>query len=164
MTGEPVPGGPGAGGFRVSWPETWHPIDPLVLSKRIVWGLAIAVTALSVILLVAAWRNDNAIEANKGTAYAEVISAGHLRSTVSFVTPDGATYNPPLGVLYPTHLVAGQSIEVEYDRSDPDLVRVSGRDASIAVVPVGSVILIAWLIAGGALWLLRRAQRVRSQA
>lgn len=150
--------------LRISWPETWHPIEPLVLAKRIVLGLAAAITVLALVLLAAAWRNDNAIESNMGVAYAEVLSAGHLRSTISFVTPDGATYNPPLGVLYPTELVAGQSIEVEYDRADPDLVRVSGRDASIAVVPVGSVILGVWLVAGGALWLLRRAQRVRSQA
>lgn len=148
----------------ISWPETWHPIEPLVLAKRIVLVLATAITVLALVLLAAAWRNDNAIESNMGVAYAEVLSAGHLRSTISFVTPDGATYNPPLGVLYPTELVAGQSIEVEYDRGDPDLVRVGGRDASIAVVPVGSVILGVWLVAGGALWLLRRAQRVRSQA
>lgn len=151
------------GRFRIAWPQSWHPIDPLILGKRVVWGFAIAVSVLSVVLLVAAWRNDNAIEADKGTAYAEVLSAGHLRSTIRFVTPDGATYNPPLGVFYPTRLVEGQSIEVEYDRADPDAVRVSGRDAGIAIVPVGSVILGTWLVAGGALWLLRRAQRVRSQ-
>ncbi|WP_235174729.1 DUF3592 domain-containing protein [Tomitella biformata] len=150
--------------LRLTWPDSWHPIEPLALGKRIVWGLAIAITVLSAVLLAAVWRNDHAIEADKGVAYAQVLSAGHLRSTVSFVTPDGATYNPPLGVLYPTKLVQGQSIEVEYDRADPDLVRVSGRDVSIALVPVGSVILGTWLIAGGALWLLRRAQQVRSQA
>ena len=146
------------------WPLSWHIKDALELSRRIVWGVAIAVTALAVVLLVAAWRNDNAIEANMGVAYAEVLSEGHLRSTISFVTPDGATYNPPLGVLYPTELAEGQSILVEYDRSDPDLVRVGGRDASLAVVPVLSVILATWLVAAGALWLLRRKQRVRSQA
>ena len=150
--------------FRISWPQSWHPIDPLQLCKRMVWALAITVSVLSVVLLTAAWRNDNAIEADKGTAYAQVLSAGHLRSTISFVTPSGATHNPPLGVLYPTKLVEGQSIEVEYDRADPDVVRVGGRDASIAVIPVGSVVLGAWMVAGGALWLLRRAQRVRSQA
>lgn len=146
------------------WPLSWHIKDTLELSRRIVWGVAIAVTALAVVLLVAVWRNDNAIEANMGVAYAEVLRNGHLRSTISFVAPDGATHNPPLGVLYPTELAQGQSILVEYDRSDPDLVRVGGRDASLAVVPVLSVILATWLVAAGALWQLRRKQRVRSQA
>ena len=146
------------------WPLSWHIKDALDLSRRIVWGVAIAVTALAVILLIAVWRNDNAIEANMGVAYAEVLRAGHLRSTISFVTPDGATYNPPLGVLYPTELAQGQSILVEYDRSDPELVRVGGRDASLAVAPVLSVILATWLGAAGALWMLRRKRRVRSQA
>ena len=150
--------------FGGLWPESWHPIEPLVVARRAVLGLAIGGTFLSLVLLLAAWRNDNALESNMGTAYAQVLSAGHLRSTVSFVTPDGATYNPLLGVLYPTHLVAGQSIEVEYDRTDPDLVRVGGRDASLAIIPVGSVVLGIWVVAGGALWGLRRAERVRSQA
>lgn len=148
----------------LAWPQSWHPIDPIVAGRRAIWGVAVALTVLCAALLGATWLNDNAIESNMGVAYAEVISAGHLRSTISFVTPDGATYNPPLGVLYPTELVRGQSIQVEYDRADPDLVRVSGRDASLAVLPVGSVVAGTWLLAGGALWLLRRAQRVRSQA
>ncbi len=57
---------------------------------------------------------------------------------MSFVTPDGVTHNPELGVLYPTGLTAGQRIAVEYARSDPDLVRVTGRDARVALIPTGS--------------------------
>lgn len=124
---------------------------------------AIALSILAVWLVLAAWRNDHTIASDKGTATAEVLSAGKLRSAVSFVTPDGVTHNPRLGVLYPTNLTAGQRIDVEYARSDPDLVRVAGRNASVAVVPALSVIVVTWAIALPTLWLLRRRDRDRQR-
>lgn len=122
--------------------------------------VAVAISVLAVLLVVGAWRNDVTIDSDKGTATAEVLSAGKLRSAVSFITPDGVTHNPPLGVLYPTNLIAGQRIEVEYYKADPDveLVRVAGRDAAVAIVPAGSVIVVTWLIAGPVLFWLRRKE------
>jgi hypothetical protein len=119
---------------------------------------AAGISILAVLLVVAAWRNDRTIQSDMGVATAEVLSAGSLRSAISFVTPDGVTHNPELGVLYPTRLTAGQRIDVEYARADPDLVRVSGRDASVAVIPAGSLIVVTWLIAGPLIWYLRRRE------
>ncbi|CAM2837172.1 DUF3592 domain-containing protein [Prescottella defluvii] len=119
-------------------------------------AVATGISVLAVLLVLAAWRNDRTIESDMGTATAEVLSAGSLRSAVSFVTPDGVTHNPRLGVLYPTKLTAGQRIDVEYARSDPDLVRVAGRDARVAIVPAGSVIVVTWIVALPALLVLRR--------
>ncbi len=132
-------------------------------ARRVVLVIAIGVSALSVILVLGAWRNDHTIRSDMGTATAEVLSAGSLRSAVSFVTPDGVTHNPELGVLYPTDLTTGQRIAVEYARNDPDLVRVTGRDARIAIVPAGSVIVATWVIAGGLLVYLRRLSRNESE-
>ncbi|MFC0448708.1 DUF3592 domain-containing protein [Rhodococcus jostii] len=126
--------------------------------RRGVLVAAIGISVLAVLLVLAAWRNDHTIESDRGVATAEVLSAGSLRSAISFVTPDGVTHNPELGVLYPTKLTVGQRIDVEYARSDPDLVRVSGRDASVAVVPAGSLIVVTWLIAGPLIWYLRRRE------
>ncbi|MCZ4582826.1 DUF3592 domain-containing protein [Rhodococcus opacus] len=131
------------------------------VSRRVRWGVLVAVigiSVLAVLLVLAAWRNDHTIQSDRGVATAEVLSAGSLRSAISFVTPDGVTHNPELGVLYPTKLTVGQRIDVEYARSDPDLVRVSGRDASVAVVPAGSLIVVTWLIAGPVIWYLRRRE------
>src|SRR5699024_8935646 len=86
-----------------------------------------------------------------GVAAAEVLSAGDRRSTIEFVTPDRTTYRPELGVLYPSELDTGMRIYVEYDRSDPTLVRVRDRNASLAIIPAGSIAVLGWLIAGGAL-------------
>ncbi|HEY5841570.1 MAG TPA: DUF3592 domain-containing protein [Mycobacterium sp.] len=120
---------------------------------RIVVLILAAVTTMSSVLLVAgAWRNDLAIGSNMGVAAAEVLSAGPRRSTIEFVTPDRVTYRPELGVLYPSELDTGMRIYVEYDKSNPDLVRVQHRNASLAFIPAGSVAVVSWLLAALALF------------
>jgi hypothetical protein len=122
--------------------------------RRVRIGIVIAaclVTLQSVLLVLGAWRNDRQIERHMGVAEASVLSAGPRRSTIEFVTPDRVTYRPELGVLYPSELDAGMRIYVEYDKNDPDLVRVQHRNASLAIIPAGSIAVVGWLIAGAAL-------------
>ena len=118
-------------------------------------------TLQSLLLVAGAWRNDKAIERDMGVALAEVLSAGPRRSTIEFVTPERVTYRPELGVLYPSELSPGMRIYVEYDKSDPDLVRVQGRNASLSIVPAGSIIVVVWAVAGtvllGLAWMQRRS-------
>ncbi len=121
--------------------------------------IAAAVSVLAVLLVLAAWRDDLLISSDKGVTSAEVLSAGRLRSAVTYVTPDGVTHNPKVGVLYPTKLTAGERINVEYSRSDPELVRVAGRDARVAVIPALSVIVVVWVVALPVLWVVRRFER-----
>jgi hypothetical protein len=129
----------------------------------IVTGL---VTLQSVLLVAGAWRDDIAIQHNMGVAEAEVLSAGPRRSTIEFVTPERVTYRPELGVLYPSHLATGMRIYVEYNKNDPNLVRVQHRNAGLSIIPAGSIAVVGWLVAGAALsglallerWLDRRAE------
>lgn len=109
------------------------------------------VTFQSVLLVLGAWENDRRIESDMGVAAAEVLDAGPRRSTIEFVTPDRVTYRPELGVLYPSELDTGMRIYVEYDRSDPDLVRVQDRNSALAIIPAASIAVLGWLIAGAAL-------------
>jgi hypothetical protein len=122
--------------------------------RRIRIGIVIVaclVTLQSVLMVMGAWRNDRQIQRHMGVAAAEVLSAGPRRSTIEFVTPDRVTYRPELGVLYPSELETGMRIYVEYDTNNPDLVRVQDRDASLAIIPAGSIAVVGWLIAGAAL-------------
>lgn len=121
--------------------------------------LACLVTLQSVLLVLGAWRNDRQIESNMGVAAAEVLDAGPRRSTIEFVTPDRITYRPELGVLYPSELDTGMRIYVEYDKDDPDLVRVQDRNASLAIIPAASIAIVGWLAAAGALGLLTLRER-----
>lgn len=122
--------------------------------RRIRVGVVIAaclVTFQSLLLVIGAWRNDRQIERHMGVAAAEVLDAGPRRSTIEFVTPDRVTYRPELGVLYPSELENGMRIYVEYDRTNPDLVRVQDRNASLAIIPAGSIAVVGWLAAGAIL-------------
>jgi len=129
-----------------------------------VWIIVGLVTLQSLLLVAGAWRNDRQIEHNMGVAQAEVLSAGPRRSTIEFVTPDRVTYRPELGVLYPSELAEGMRIYVEYDRSNPDLVRVQHRTAALAIIPAGSIAVVGWLIGGlvltGLVVLERRVNQV----
>lgn len=130
--------------------------------------LTALVTLQSVLLVAGAWRDDLAIRRNMGVAQAEVLSAGPRRSTIEFVTPERVTYRPELGVLYPSQLATGMRIYVEYNKKNPNLVRVQHRNAGLAIIPAGSIAVAAWLIAAVALaglalldrWLDRRDQQI----
>jgi hypothetical protein len=133
--------------------------------RRIRIGIIIAaclVTLQSVLIVLGAWRNDRQIERHMGVAEASVLDAGPRRSTIEFVTPDRVTYRPELGVLYPSELENGMRIYVEYDKNDPDLVRVQGRTASLAIIPAGSIAVVGWLIAGAALFGVTLVERRRT--
>ncbi|KAA8970144.1 DUF3592 domain-containing protein [Mycobacterium sp.] len=117
------------------------------------------VTVQSVFLLAGAWRNDLSIQRNMGVAQAEVLSAGPRRSTIEFVTPDRVTYRPELGVLYPSELATGMRIYVEYDKLNPNLVRVQHRTAALAIIPAGSIAVIGWLVAVAVLVVLALVER-----
>jgi uncharacterized protein DUF3592 len=122
--------------------------------RRVRIGVVITaclVTLQSVLLVFGAWRDDRQIERNMGVAAAEVLDAGPRRSTIEFVTADRVTYRPELGVLYPSELENGMRIYVEYDKNNPDLVRVQDRNASLAIIPAGSIAVVGWLVAGAAL-------------
>lgn len=130
--------------------------------------VACLVTLQSLLLVLGAWRNDRQIERSMGVAAAEVLSAGPRRSTIEFVTPDRVTYRPELGVLYPSELDTGMRIYVEYDKNDPDLVRVQHRNAALAIIPAGSIAVVGWLVAAAALtglvFLERRLARQEPEA
>jgi hypothetical protein len=121
------------------------------------------VTLQSLLLVAGAVRNDIAITHNMGVAEAEVLDAGPRRSTIEFVTPDRVTYRPELGVLYPSELATGMRIYVEYDKRNPNLVRVQHRNAKLAIIPAGSIAVVGWLIAAVALtglaWMDKRLDR-----
>lgn len=120
-------------------------------------GLGGLLTALLLMILLACYINDRTIEGSRGTAVAEVLETSFTRTVVRFNTDDGRVFVPPGGVLYPAGLQEGQLVRVEFDRNNPDLVRVAGRDMTVALLPVFSAVAIVWAIVLPVYWLLRRA-------
>jgi hypothetical protein len=132
-------------------------------SKTAIWVIMGILTLQSILLVAGAWRNDRQIEGHLGVAEAEVLSAGPRRSTIEFVTPDRVTYRPELGVLYPSELATGMRIYVEYDKNNPNLVRVQNRNAALAIIPAGSIAVAGWLIGSAMLTGLVRRERRQVQ-
>lgn len=132
-------------------------------SKTAVWVIMGILVLQSILLVAGAWRNDRQIQRNLGVAEAEVLSAGPRRSTIEFVTPDRVTYRPELGVLYPSELATGMRIYVEYDKDNPNLVRVQNRNAGLAIIPAGSIAVAGALIGTALLTGLVRLERRQMQ-
>ncbi|MFC4853116.1 DUF3592 domain-containing protein [Actinophytocola glycyrrhizae] len=131
---------------------------PLVLRwvTRGLLAFGAIVTFLGVVLVIAAWTEDIAIDGDIGYADAEVVSDDFSRTLVRFYSPDGAEHIPQVGVLYPAGLTAGDVVEVEYNQENPELVRVAGRGAVVTLLPVGVTLLVMWAVLIPAVWWLRR--------
>lgn len=132
-------------------------------SKTAIWVVMGVLVLQSILLVAGAWRNDRQIQRNLGVAEAEVLSAGPRRSTIEFVTPDRVTYRPELGVLYPSELATGMRIYVEYDKNNPNLVRVQNRNAGLAIIPAGSIAVGGWLMGTALLTGVVRLERRQTQ-
>lgn len=116
-------------------------------------------SGLCLLVLGSSWYDDQQIDAHQGQSVADVLSVSFNRTAVRFVTPNGTVNIPSNGLLYPIGLTAGERVRVEYDTANTELVRVAGRDARLALLPVGTSLLACWAIVGPAIWLLRRKPR-----
>ena len=127
-----------------------------LLVSRSLLVLGSVVTLIGVILLAACWRDDLMIGERLGEATAEVVSVSFQRTVVRFATEDGAVHSPSQGVLYPDGLEPGQLVRIEYDTADPEVARVAGRTAVLALLPVGTFLLAVWAVLLPLAWWVRR--------
>jgi hypothetical protein len=123
-----------------------------------VLGLAVLVTVLAGLAFAGSLVDDRAIAAQRVFTTADVLDGSSFgRTLVRFTLPDGQSVVPERGVLYPRGLTPGMSILVEYDASDPEVVRVAGRTALDRLGALGVGLLGVWAVLGAvALWLRRR--------
>ncbi|OLT48810.1 hypothetical protein BJF85_11560 [Saccharomonospora sp. CUA-673] len=126
------------------------------MGSWVVLGLALLITFECFVISAGAWVNDREIAKNRGTAVAQVEQVTWDRTLIRYDTPDGESHNPDLGVLYPDGLSQGQLVRVEYDITEPDLVKVAGRTWVLTLLPTSTTALFTWMVAGPLLWLLLR--------
>lgn len=109
-------------------------------------GVGAVIAAIAFVLVAGCYVNDSRIDAHKATVIADVVSADTLHAAVTMQTPDGQIYSPRLGLLYPTELAVGERISVDYDMTNPDLARPSGRDWTLALIPALSIVVVGWFV------------------
>lgn len=126
--------------------------------SQIVLALTGAVIAIALSMVVTAAIDDIKLESNKASATAEVLSISPMNTSVRFRDVNENYHQPSSGLKYPSGLVEGQLVRVEYQANDPENVRVEGRTWTLAFRPALSTAALA-LAAGVAVWPgLRRAR------
>jgi hypothetical protein len=140
-----------------------HPLWRFTVTRaaEIVTGIAVLATVLGLLALAGAAADDRSISANPGYAQAEVLDGSTFaRTVVRFTVASGETVVPEHGVFYPAGLQVGESVAVEYDLADPELVRVAGRSALDQAGPLALGVALVWAVLGPiAFWLRRRRTR-----
>ncbi|MGH3882777.1 MAG: DUF3592 domain-containing protein [Pseudonocardiaceae bacterium] len=129
------------------------------LRRPVSWVLLAAagvLTGLIVLALAGAAVDDAEIDARTGHATAQVLAVTSMRTLVQFAVPDGQVYSPEEGVAYPSGLQVGQLVRVEYDRADPEQVRVAGRTWVTGVAPAAITLVTLWVLVAPVTWWLRR--------
>jgi len=127
-------------------------------AAEVVTGIALLATVLGLLAVAGAAVDDHAISSNPGYAQAEVLDGSTFaRTVVRFTVASGETVVPEHGVFYPSELEVGQSVAVEYDLGNPELVRVAGSSALGEAGLLGLALVAVWAVLGPlALWLRRR--------
>jgi hypothetical protein len=163
--GDTGPGELGGGGRISAADELASLVRPAgrVLRRRraeIVLGVGVLITLLVLFAIAGAAVDDRAIAANPATAEAEVLDGSSFaRTLVRFTVANGEVRVPEKGVFYPRGLQPGSRVAVEYDVTDPELVRVAGRTALSSMGPLLLGLLGSWLVLGPlALWIRRRGR------
>ncbi|KQB84358.1 DUF3592 domain-containing protein [Corynebacterium oculi] len=121
-------------------------------TRQAVIGVYVLALLGCVAMMVGPWLNDRTIGQDPGRALAKVTGVTPWRTTVEYQDEQGMYHLPATGVLYPSGLGEGQNVWVTYARTDPDLVKVEGREWTLSVVPAVSVALTATAVAGLLWW------------
>ncbi|MBC6764680.1 DUF3592 domain-containing protein [Corynebacterium sp. LK22] len=129
------------------------------LLRQVLLFVIICLLLSCLAMVVGCFINDRNIESNMGQSVANVRSVELLRTTVDFVDENGDFQSPPTGLLYPVGLEEGQRVRVEYDRTDPNVVRVAGRTWTLSLLPATSIASVAFIVVAPLWWLSLRATR-----
>lgn len=119
--------------------------------KQAIIGAWILVAIMCVAMVGGAYLNDRLIAEAPVRSLARVTSVGTLRTSVDFQDVHGALQSPETGLLFPTGLNEGQRVWVTYNSSRPDVVKVDGREWTLAFRPALSILLIGSLLAAAGL-------------
>ena len=127
--------------------------------RQAVLGLGVLALLICAGMVVTAAVDNYAIAKDRGVATAEVTDVGKLRTTVRYRDAHGRYHQPSTGVKYPTGLVEGQQVKVEYQLSEPENVKVQGRGWTLAIIPALSSMAVVLMVLAVLLWGVRRWEK-----
>lgn len=137
------------------WSESAQPRSRWRVGRAVVTVLVAVLLLVVVLIPLGALVDDVRIDDDGATAVADVTDVSRGRVAVTFLLEDGRGFSPKVGVFYTSGLEKGDRVVVEYDRDEPDRVRVKGGSWRLSLLPaasllwtVGPVLAIAWAILG----------------
>jgi hypothetical protein len=121
-------------------------------------AVALLLTVLAGLAVAGGLADDAAIDRNRATSQAEVLEGStFLRTLVSFTMANGQAVVPERGVFQPRGVAPGEMVTVEYDVTEPELVRIAGTRTTDRILPMVGGVAVVWLVLGPlAVWLRRR--------
>ncbi len=132
--------------------------------KQAIIGSWILAAIMCVAMVGGAYMNDRLIAEAPVRSLARVTSVGTLRTAIDFQDVHGSLQSPERGLLYPTGLNEGQRVWVTYNAARPDVVKVDGRQWTLAFRPALSILAVASAVAGVLFGLVTEISRRRSAA
>ena len=117
--------------------------------RRRLFQLVMFIYAASILgcigIVVGPAINDYTIDSNPGRTLARVTATDNsplitAKVTVEYQDEEGVYHSPETGILYPTGLGVGQRVWVTYAKSDPELVKVQGREWTLSIIPALSTL------------------------
>lgn len=103
-------------------------------------ALACFLLLMAISMVVGCAISDHHINSHLASTYARVEATDRTNSYVSFVDRDGNVQSPRNGVLYPTGVREGQLVRVDYDYTNPNYARISGRSWTLSILPALSLL------------------------
>lgn len=95
---------------------------------------------VAVFMVVGCFMSDLHIDRHYATTYARVDSVERTNAYVSFTDRTGKVISPDRGVFYPTGVHTGQQVRIDYDYTNPNFARISGRSWLLSFIPALSVL------------------------
>lgn len=118
----------------------------------------LCIAAVSIVfaafMVVGCFMSDLHIDRHYATAYARVESVEPTNTYVSFTDRSGKVISPDRGVFYPTGVHTGQQVRIDYDYTNPNFARISGRSWVLSFIPALSVLacVLPWCLLAYAVW------------
>lgn len=115
---------------------------------QLLLAIVLATVLMCSLIVIATYMDDRRIDKDMRSTTATVINTSWTTASIRFYDEEGNYHTPTKGVSYPTGLEVDQRILVEYEKSDPNNVRVAGRRWTLSLIPAFSTVLVVSVLVG----------------
>lgn len=113
---------------------------------QLLLAIVLGTLVMCTLLVLASYVDDRRIDGDMRSTTATVISTSWTSTSIRFRDEEGNYQTPRRGLSYPTGLEVDQRVLVEYEKGNPDNVRVAGRRWTLSLIPAFSTALVVSVV------------------